>query len=159
MTEETPTETPPVEEVKQERNEKGQFKPKEEVEPLYSKRNPENTDRKGSITSTMEDYRDLLLKEIDVELDEDFEKQSVRKQIQSLKDMVTYKTLTEKREEPDAPTEQPLDKTGKAQVGGEVPASTTTHIPSLLEKNRADIMIRQTRKKTGYTQYRKKWEQ
>lgn len=150
-----PTETP--ETVKQERGPDGKFLPKPKVEPLYSKRNPEDTDKTGTISQTMNEYRDLLLEQIHVELPEDFEKENIRTQIKILKYMT--KSGISKPNPSDAPTEHPLDKTKKAEVGGVVPASTTIEVPSLLEKNRADVFIRQARAKTGFSQYRKKWEQ
>jgi hypothetical protein len=157
----TEQETPEIPETPesdgQPRNEKGQFLPKPKVEPLYSKRNPENTDKTGTISQTITEYRDLLLEQIHVELPEDFEKENIRTQIKILKYMT--KSGISKPDTSDAPTEHPLDKTKKAEVGGVVPASTTIEVPSLLEKNRADIFIRQARAKTGFSQYRKKWEQ
>lgn len=166
MSEETPIatseETKPTEPVEQPRNKNGTYAPKPKIEPLYSKREPTSTDKIGSFSSTLKDYRDVLLEQIDIELDEEFEKQPMRRQIDALKAMVTYKKkITETRDDtnPDAPTEQPLDKTGKAEIGGEVPAPTIEKVPSLLEKNRADIMVREARKKTGFGQYRDKWKQ
>jgi hypothetical protein len=105
----------------------------------------------------MTEYRDLLVSQLDgVELPEEFEKEHIRNQIKILKYMVKANTSKAKT---DAPTEQPLDKTAKPKVGGEVPAPTTVHVPSLLEKNRADVFIREARAKTGFGQFRDKWKQ
>ena len=156
MTEETPTETPPVEEVKQPRKKDGTFAPKPKVEPLYSKREPESTEKTGTFSQTLSGYRDLLVENLPdgIQLSENFEKKSLRSQISILEEMRSaVKPLT------DEPKAQPLDKTAKAEVGGEVPAPTTVHVPSLLEKNRADIFIREARAKTGYGQFRDKWKQ
>jgi len=161
MSEETPTETTteekPTESQELPRDDKGRFLPKKTVEPLYSKREPESTDKKGTFTKTMEEHRDLLLEFIPdgVTLPKDFEEESLRTQIKILK----YMRDATKKEPTDEPKAQPLDKTGKPKVGGEVPAPTTVHVPSLLEKNRAPDYIREVRSKTGYTKYRDKWKQ
>jgi len=155
---ETPTETETTETVKQERGSDGKFLPKPKTEPLYSKREPQSSDRIDSISSTMTEYRDLLTNQLPegTTLPEEFEKESIRSQIKILKYMVKANTS---KPNTDAPTEHPLDKTGKAKIGGEVPAPTTVHTPSLLEKNRADQFIREARAKTGFGQYRDKWKQ
>ena len=159
MTEESqpPTEAEPTESEELPRDDKGRFLPKKKVEPLYSKRNPEDTAETGTYTNTIKGYRDLLLEQIEVELPEEFESKPLRRQIEILE--ILRKTSTTKPTAPDEPKAQPLDKTAKPKVGGEVPAPTTVHVPSLLEKNRADIFVRQIREKTGYTQYRDKWKQ
>ena len=156
MSEETqqqPEESKPVESKELPRDDKGRFVSKEKKEPLYSKRNPESSDRTGTFSAMLTDYRDTLLEGMDIELPEDFEKESLRSQIKILKYMRASNTSTK---EPDVQPAQPLDKTATPNRGGEHPALTTSSVKTIAELNRADKMLTELREKSGFRQIRKR---
>lgn len=143
--------------TEQPRDEHGRFLPKKKTEPLYSKREPDTTDKTGTFSQILQDHRDLLLQQLPdgVALPEEFEKEHLRTQIKILKYMSESASIPPTADVHE-PAPKPIDKTPQPQRGAEHPAVTTTTLETNVERNRADKFIADLRARSGFRGIRKR---